>query len=101
MKRSILTKLLEWRHKRSSKPWASFETAGPTPDGRVEFTMSWNDAFIDVLKRAGYEGQTEEEMVQLFYLSTQMIPENFLDELDVINPEATPKLTSEANILRR
>lgn len=99
MKRSLLTKFQELIHKRSKKPWASLETSGPTPEGRVEFTMSWNDAFIDILKRAGYDGKTEEEMVQLFYLSTQMIPESLLD--DVINPDATPNLTNEANILRR
>lgn len=103
MKRSIFTKLLQLRHKFSKKPWASFETGGPTDEGRIAFTISWNDAFIDVLKKAGYEADTEEEMVQLFYLSTQMIPESVLEEVenDIINPAATPKLTSEATILRR
>lgn len=99
MKRSLLTKLQELLRKKSKKPWASFETGGPTNDGRLEFTMSWNDAFIDVLKRAGYDGETEEEMVQMFYLSTQMIPESLMD--DVVNPSATPNLTNEANILRK
>jgi hypothetical protein len=99
MKRSLLTRLQELLKKKSKKPWASFETSGPSKDGRLEFTMSWNDAFIDVLKRAGYEGETEEEMVQLFYLSTQMIPESLMD--DAVNPSATPNLTNEANILRR
>lgn len=100
MKRSFLTKLQEIIHKKSKKPWASFETSGPTPDGRVEFTISWNDAFIDILKKAGYDGQTEEEMVQLFYISTQMIPESMMND-DTVNPSATPNLTNEANILRR
>lgn len=99
MKRSLLSKLQELLRKKSKKPWASFETSGPI-DGRLEFTMSWNDAFIHGLKVAGYEGQTEEEMVQMFYLSTQMLPESLLED-DVVNPSATPNLTNEANILRR
>lgn len=102
MKHSFLSKLQEFIKKFSKKPWASFETTGPQSDGRLEFTISWNNAFIDVLKKAGYEGETEEEMVQLFYLSTQMLPENIIDEMEMgVNPDATPNLTNEANILRR
>lgn len=101
MKRSFLSSLQEFFRKKSKSPWASFETSGPTIDGRIEFTISWNDAFIEGLRKSGYDGTTEEEMVQLFFISTHMLPESMLGDEDTVNPEGTPRLTSEANILRR
>lgn len=101
MKRSFLSNIKEKLMQRSKKPWASFETPGPSEDGRVEFSISWNKAFVDSLKKQGYEGTTDEEIVQLFFISVRMLPESMMDENDTVNPEATPRLTSEANILRR
>ena len=103
MKRSLLIRLKEMLVAKSSKPWACFETSGPMPDGRIEFSISWNTEFIKQLRAAGFEGQTEEAMVQGFFISAQMIPEELLAETDddTINPEAMPRLTSEANILKK
>lgn len=102
MKRSWLIRLKERLVARSKKPWACFETSGPTPDGRIEFSISWNTQFIKQLRAAGFEGDTEEAMVQGFFISAQMIPEELLTpQDDTINPEATPRLTSEANIFRK
>ena len=101
MKRSLLSAIQELLKSRSKKPWASFETSGPSADGQLQFSISWNKSFIKVLKDAGYEGQNEEELVQLFFISTHMLPEEMIDEVDTVNPEGTPRLSSEANILRR
>lgn len=101
MKRSWLTALKERLVKKSKTPWASFETEGPSDDGRLEFSISWNNAFVERLRKAGYDGANEEEIVQLFFISTRMLPEDMLDDEDTVNPSATPRLTSEANILRR
>ena len=99
MKRGILTAIVEIIRKMSKKPWASFETSGPDKDGRVAFTISCNKAFIERLKKAGYQGDSEEELVQLFFISSQMLPEHLMED-DSINPAEMPKLTSEANILK-
>lgn len=101
MKRSKLIVIKEKLAQKSKNPWACFETSGPTDDGRVEFAISWNTAFIERLKRAGFDATTEEELVQLFFMSARMLPESLLDEDDTVNPEATPRLTSEANVLKR
>ena len=99
MKRKLLIIIQEFLMGFSKTPWACFETNGPTSDGRVGFSISWNEAFIKNLKSMGYEG-IEEEMVQMFFVSTQMIPES-MDDSDTINPEAMPNLTNEANSIRR
>lgn len=104
MKRSFLIRLKEKLVARSSKPWACFETTGPSADGRIAFSISWNMEFIKQLRAAGFEGDTEEAMVQMFFVSSRMIPEEILTDIgddDTINPEAMPRLTSEANILKK
>lgn len=101
MKRSRLIAIQEWFKKKSSKPWAAFETTGPNDEGMVEFSISWNKAFIENLQKRGYDGANEEDTVSMFFLSTRMIPGDMFEEDDTINPEATPRLTSEANILKR
>lgn len=100
MKQSWFVKFKEFFAKRSSKPWACFETDGPSADGRLEFSISWNTAFVEKLKQLGYTGGNEEELVHLFFLSTRVFPENMMLE-DTVNPDQMPHLSSEANILRK
>lgn len=98
MKRSLLVALKEKLSYRSKKPWACFETSGPDESGRLGFSISWNAAFTENLQKLGMAGQTDEETIQMFFLQMRMLPEKMLDEVDeVVNPEATPNLTSEAN----
>ncbi len=101
MKRSTLIWLKEKLSSRSKKPWACFETTGVSEDGRVEFSIAWNAAFIENLKQRGFSAATEEEMVQMFFLSARMLPEDLAKEIeeagDAVNPEATPNLTNDAN----
>lgn len=101
MKRSWLIQIKELLARRSKKPWACFETTGPDKDGRVGFSISYNDAFIKNMANLGMSGTTPEETVQLFFLQMRMIPESMMDQEDTVNPEATPNLTNEANQLIR
>ena len=99
MKRSLLIQLKELLMRRSKKPWACFETTGPDREGRVAFTISYNNAFVENLRNQGMAATPAEETVQLFFLQMRMLPESMMD--DAVNPEATPNLTNEANQFRR
>jgi len=101
MKRSILIALKEKMMAFSKKPWGCFESTGPVDDGRVQFSISCNKAFVDNLKNKGFQGTTDEETVQLFFLSARIAPENMLNINETINPSATPNLTNEANTFVR
>lgn len=101
MKSSWLMGLKEFISKNSKKPWAAFETEGPSEDGRLEFSIRWNKAFIKLLKKSGYEGTTDEETVQMFFIMTHMLPEDMMHEDNTVNPDGTPRLSSDANILKR
>jgi hypothetical protein len=97
MKRSLLVSLKEKLSATSKEPWACFETGGPDDEGRLEFSISYNKAFIANLHKQGYQGINDEETVQMFFISTRMLPESMMNDVDTINPSATPNLTSEAN----
>lgn len=97
MKRSWLISLKELLAWNSKKPWACFETTGPTKDGRVEFSISANKAFVQNLKDLGMGATTDEETVQMFFVQTRMVPEELVEDDEVVNPQATPNLTNEAN----
>lgn len=102
MKRSFLVKVKEFFANRSRQPWACFETAGiDAATGAVAFSISWNHEFIKNLHAHGFHGTTDEESVQMFFLSARMIPEELVGSEDAVNPSATPNLTSEANRLVR
>lgn len=101
MKRSLLIRLAEFFSRFSNKPKACFETSGPDDQGRVEFAISFNQAFIKNLHTHGFGGVNDDETVQQFFLSARMLPEHLLDDEDTVNPSATPNLSNEANTLRR
>lgn len=97
MKRKFLISMQEKLSANSKEPWGCFETTGPDDEGRVGFAISWNKAFITTLHKAGFHGVSEEETVQMFFLSARMLPEEMADQIDTINPAGTPDLTNEAN----
>lgn len=97
MKRGILVSLQEVVKRFSKKPWGCIETTGPDDNGRVAFSISCNDAFIKNLKSKGFQGMTDEETVQLFFISMRMVPEDIPEINDTINPASMPNLSNEAN----
>ncbi len=95
----FLTKLEEFLRKRSKKPWAKFETAG-VDNGMVKYEMSWNPAFLENLKKAGFSGHNEQEIVENFFLGSIIIPkEDALNEEfeKNLNEAEEIKMTSERN----
>jgi hypothetical protein len=102
----MITNFLGWLQEKimsfSKHPWSAFETNGMDKDGRIGWSMRWNQAFIKHLNAAGFQGLSDEETVQQFFMMSQMLPEELANQgTDVVNPAATPNLTSEANTLRR
>ena len=98
---SFLIKLQEKLKAKSKTPWSCFETSGIDADGRIGWSMRWNKAFIEHLNARGFQGINDEETVQMFFMMSQMMPDDIAQQGDVVNPAATPNLTNEANTLRR
>lgn len=100
MKRSWLISIKEWLAGFSKKPWACYETTGPNERGEVYFSISANQAFIENQQRLGMAGQTDDETLQLFFLQIGMAARGITED-DIVNPDATPNLSSEANVFKR
>lgn len=102
MKKSKLISLKELISSKSKQPWACFETCGVvSQEGEkgMPIGMYWNDSFIQHLSSIGIQGQTDQETLQMFFLyMASQVAETFSEAVgNVVNPEATPNLSSEAN----
>jgi hypothetical protein len=86
----------------SPKAWASFEIDGFEPDGRVAIKMKWNPAFITHLKSLGFEAETEEDTVQLFFYASSMRPTHLASDPqdDAVQSAAHPGLSTIVNEIR-
>ena len=97
---SFFSWMEEKLQQRSKTPWARFNANGVV-DGSVRYDMAWNPAFLDNLKRAGFTGHNEQEIVENFFLGSLIIPkEDGLNEAVSDDSLAAPTMTSERNRFR-
>ena len=97
---SFLSWLDEKLRNRSKTPWARFVTTG-VEDGSVRYDMAWNPAFLENLKKAGFTGHNEQEIVENFFLGSMIIPKaDGLNEAVSDDSLAAPTMTSERNRFR-
>lgn len=78
-------------------PWATFEVTGFDENGiRVEF--NWNSAFVSKIRSLGFEAETEEDCVQLFFYTSQMRPAGLSGD-DPVQSTSHPMLSERQNII--
>ncbi len=70
----MLDKLRSALKRRSKEPWASFEVAGFDENGQIKVEFDWNAAFIKKINALGFQAETEEDTVQLFFYASSMRP---------------------------
>ena len=99
----MIIKFLLWLEEklrnRSKAPWAKFETAG-IENGTVRYDMSWNPAFLENLKKAGFTGHNEQEIVETFFLGSIIIPKEDALNMEVGENSLEPQLQRESNRFR-
>lgn len=81
-------------------PWANFEIVGFEDDGRVKVMFHWNQPFIKKVKKLGFEAETDEDIVQLFFYASQLRPTELSVGDDPVQSEEHPRLSSQQNVLR-
>lgn len=97
MKRNIILSIQDFLRKRSKRPWACFETDGFSKEG-LGIRMYWNKAFIKGLHEHGIQATSDQETVQMMFLYISSQVTGFtVGGAEIVNPEATPQLTNEAN----
>lgn len=98
--RKILIWLLDKSQQHNKEPFGCYFTSG-IHNGQAPIQFVWNKAFIDNLRMAGYECETEEETVELFYVATRPTPQQYEDLEESVNSDDHPRLSNDANYLRR
>jgi hypothetical protein len=86
----------------SDKPWASFEVGGFEDDGRIKIKFNWNQTFIEKIKGLGFEAETDEDTVQLFFYTSSMRPTHLAGDPqdDAVQSSTHPQLSQIQNELR-
>ena len=87
------------RAMRGGDAWAMLEVQQFENDGRIKMAFDYNDAFIAKIKSLGFDAGTDEECVQLFFVTSALRPEALVSGDDVVQPDAHPALSSQQNVL--
>lgn len=87
---------------KSSEPWACFEIAGFEAGGRVKVKFNWNQEFIKRIKALGFDAETDEDTVQLFFYTSSLRPSHLSADIedDMVQPSAHPQLSQVSNEIR-
>lgn len=78
-------------------PWAIFEIADFKDDGQIKVEFNWNPAFIKRINALGFQAETEEDSVQLFFYTSQMKPTSLSGGDDPVQAEETLTLSAPVN----
>lgn len=76
------------------EPWAMFEIIDFPSDGQIKIEFNWNDAFIARIQSLGFQAETDEDSVQLFFYASQMKPSALAEEDAPVQSGAHPALSS-------
>lgn len=89
-------------YEKDGTPWAAFEVVGFEEDGRVKVNFAWNQKFITKIKALGFDAETDEDRVQLFFFASSMRPTSLNADPgdDPVQSEAHPQLSAINNELR-
>lgn len=82
------------------EPWAVFEVVGFEDDGRIKVSFNWNPTFIKKIHELGFQAETEEDSVQLFFYASQMKPTELSGGDSGVGTDAHPQLSGQQNLLR-
>lgn len=74
-----------------------FEVIGFEDDGRIKVEFNWNDPFIKHLNSMGFQAETEEDTVQLFFYASQMRPTELSGGDDPVQSDSHPTLSGQMN----
>jgi hypothetical protein len=81
-------------------PWATFEIGGFEDDGRVKVMFHWNNAFIAKINELGFQAETEQDSVQLFFHAAGLRPTDLSGGDEPVQSESHPTLSGQQNQLK-
>lgn len=97
--RNLLAKWLDRIDSKSETPRASFTINGFEDQGRVKVEFNWNDAFIKKVRGLGFDAETDDDVVQLFFYTAMMRPTELSEGEAPVASDAHPQLSNQRNVL--
>lgn len=82
---------------KQDEPWAMFEIVGFHANDQIKVEFNWNEAFIKRINELGFQAETPEDSVQLFFYASQMKPTELSGGDDTVQSDGTPQLSSPSN----
>jgi len=111
--RHLANRLLDWRaisggarrrfsrsQARIKDPWAMLEVQAIEDDGRVKMAFDYNAAFLDKVKAMGFQAETDEDTVQLFFMASGLRPVALSGGDEAVQSSEHPGLAQPQNVLR-
>lgn len=85
-------------NRKKDTPWAMFEVETIDENGRVKLAFDYNDVFVERIKAMGFQAETDEDTVQLFFATAGLRPMSLIGDPNV-QSDNHPQLSSPSNIL--
>lgn len=85
-------------------PWLEVVHGEVSPEGRVNVKLEWNDAFIKMLRDAGVEGESEDDMIRVYLASvTSRVDSDIAqaDDVDTTEVQHDPAIQGEKKLPRQ
>lgn len=82
-----------------ASPWAILEVQEFAHDGRVKMSFDYNQAFVEKVKSLGFQAETDEDTVQLFFMTSALRPIQLMAGDEAVQSDAHPSLSSPQNVL--
>lgn len=86
------------RSMQGGEPWAMLEVESFETDGRIKMSFDYNDAFVAKIKAMGFEAETDEDCVQLFFVASALRPATMGGD-DPVQSAEHPTLSGQQNVL--
>ena len=98
MVKSFIQRWYSRTMRKQKEPWAVLEVQSFEKDGRLKIGFDYNQAFVDKVKELGYQAETDEDTVQLFFVASALRPTGLVGD-EAVQPDAHPQLSSPQNVI--
>lgn len=85
--------------RKQAEPWATLEIESFEEDGRIKLAFDFNEPFIEKIKGMGFQAETDEDSVQLFFLTAALRPMTLAGGDEAVQSAEHPSLSSPQNLL--
>lgn len=99
MVKGLVQRLFGRVMRQQKTPWAMLEIQAFEPDGRIRMGFDYNPAFVEKIKELGYQAETDEDTVQLFFVASALRPMHLAGGDEAVQSNEHPNLSSQQNVL--